>query len=106
MKYKGYVGAVTYDEEAGVLHGEVIGTRDVITFQARSVDGIEKAFRGSVNDYLAFCKDRGEKPDKPCSGKLSLRLGPTLHRMALIRSRAAKKSLNTWIVRQVEKAVQ
>ena len=63
MNYKGYTAVVDLDEEAGILHGEVVGTRDVITFQARSVDELEQAFRDSVDDYLAFCKERDEPPD-------------------------------------------
>jgi predicted HicB family RNase H-like nuclease len=104
MKYKGYTAVVELDEEAGILHGEVVGTRDVITFQARSVDELEQAFRDSVNDYLTFCKERDESPEKPFSGKLSLRLGPELHRAALIQSKKEKKSLNNWIIYHVRKA--
>lgn len=32
-QYKGYVARVEFDDEANVFHGEVINTRDVITFQ-------------------------------------------------------------------------
>ena len=39
MTYKGYQSKVELDEEAGVFHGEVINTRDVITFQGTSVEG-------------------------------------------------------------------
>ena len=35
MKYKGYVGKVEFDDEAGIFHGEVLDTRDVITFQGK-----------------------------------------------------------------------
>ena len=65
MEYKGYMGKVEFDEDAGVLHGEVLGIRDVVTFQGESVQEIERAFRESVDDYLAFCTERGEEPDKP-----------------------------------------
>ena len=33
MQYKGYTGKVEFDSEADIFHGEVIGLRDVITFQ-------------------------------------------------------------------------
>jgi predicted HicB family RNase H-like nuclease len=56
LKYKGYTGRVEYDDEAKIFHGEILDTKDVITFQGTSVDEIEKAFRGSVDDYLAFCQ--------------------------------------------------
>ena len=62
LKYKAYIGHVKYDEEAEIFHGEVINTRDVITFQGDSVKGIKKAFKESVDDYLDFCKERGEEP--------------------------------------------
>jgi predicted HicB family RNase H-like nuclease len=63
--YKGYVGKVAVDLEAGILHGEVANTRDVITFQASSVDNLKRAFEESIDDYLDFCKERSEEPEKP-----------------------------------------
>jgi predicted HicB family RNase H-like nuclease len=68
MEYKGYIGQVAFDDEASIFHGKVINTRDVITFQGKSVAELKKAFRDSVDDYLAFCSERGEEPDKPFSG--------------------------------------
>ena len=38
LSYKGYSGQINYDDEAKTFHGEVIDTRDVITFQEKSVD--------------------------------------------------------------------
>jgi len=54
MKYKGYIGLVDYDDDAKIFHGEIIGIKDVITFQGDSVKEIEKAFKDSVDDYLSF----------------------------------------------------
>lgn len=67
MEYKGYIGHVEFDDEADILHGEVINIRDVVTFQATSVKEVHKAFRESVDDYLEFCLSRDESPDKPFS---------------------------------------
>ena len=64
LKYKGYTGHVEFDDESGIFHGEVLDLRDVITFQGRSVEEIEQAFRDSIDDYLDFCQARGEEPDK------------------------------------------
>ena len=57
MKYKGYDGSIAYDDEAEIFHGEVINTKDVITFQGKSVKELKKAFKESIDDYLAFCED-------------------------------------------------
>ena len=97
MTYKGYQASVTFDEEAGLFHGEVINTRDVITFQGRSVRELNKALRESVDDYLNFCKERGEDSEKPFSGKLLIRLDPALHRALVIRAKQGHKSLNSLI---------
>lgn len=98
MNYKGYEGVVQFDEDAKIFHGDVIGIKDVITFQGRSVDELEQAFKDSVDDYLAWCEERGEKPEKTFSGNLRLRISPELH--ALLAREAQKKdtSLNQLIV--------
>ena len=65
MQYKGYIGKVEFDPDAKILHGEVIGIRDVVTFQGGSVKEVEKAFRDSVDDYLIFCKGPDEHASIP-----------------------------------------
>ena len=92
MKYKGYVGQVVYDEDAKIFHGEVIGLKDIITFQGESVKELELAFHDSINDYLEFCLKRGEKPEKTFSGNIRLRMDPKLH--AMIAQEAARKGLS------------
>jgi predicted HicB family RNase H-like nuclease len=104
LKYKGYTGHVEFDDESGVLHGEVLDLRDVITFQGKSTEEIEQAFRDSIDDYLEFCQERGEEPDKPLSGRLMVRLPPYLHRRVYVTARREGKSLNQWITEKLEKA--
>ena len=98
LSYHGYTGRVEYDGEAGLFHGEVLDLRDVITFQGRSVDEIETAFRASIDDYLAFCAERGEEPDKPFSGRFMLRLPKDLHREVYVEAQREGKSLNQFVV--------
>ena len=65
IEYKGYRGEASFDDEAGIFHGEVIGTRDVITFQGQSAVEVESAFRDSIDEYLKFCAERGRPPNPP-----------------------------------------
>lgn len=97
MEYKGYIGKVEIDEEAGVLSGEVVNVRDVITFEGLNVEEVQKAFRESVDDYLDFCAQRGESPEKPFSGRFIVRIPADLHRKAYTRAKIEDKSLNGWI---------
>ncbi len=103
LKYKGYTGHVEFDDESGIFHGEVLDLRDVITFQGKTVEEIEKAFRDSIDDYLEFCKERNEKADKPFSGRLMVRLPPRLHRKVFITARQEGKRLNQWIAEKLDK---
>jgi predicted HicB family RNase H-like nuclease len=105
LNYKGYTGRVEYDSDAKLFHGEVLDLSDVITFQGKSVDEIERAFRESIDDYLDFCKSRGESPEKPYSGKFVLRVSPILHRRLHLKAAENGKSLNAWLVEQLEKSM-
>jgi predicted HicB family RNase H-like nuclease len=97
MEYKGYFAKVEFDDEANIFHGEVINLRDVITFQGKTVKELRKAFKDSVDDYLEFCVERGEDPEKPYSGKFMVRVEPELHKTIAIRVRKDGKSLNAWV---------
>mgnify|MGYP001275767770 CR=1 FL=1 len=105
MDYKGYVAVVNYDDEAKIFSGEVINTRDVITFQGESVSELEKAFQDSVDDYLEFCLSRNEQPDKPFSGKFILRIPTQLHRDLYLLSARKNVSLNKLIIDELNKVV-
>jgi len=106
MTYKDYHGTVTYDDEAEIFHGEVMDLRDVVTFQGRSVEELKIAFRESVDDYLEFCQERGEEPDKPYSGKFVLRVDPQLHRQLSLLSSTEGTSLNRWVVDRLSNIVE
>lgn len=104
LDYKGYKGHVEFDPAARIFHGEVLNTRDVITFQGTSVAELEQALRESVDDYLEFCAERGEEPDKPFTGRLMVRLAPELHRELYVEARGEGKSLNQLIAERLQKA--
>jgi predicted HicB family RNase H-like nuclease len=103
MTYKGYQARVEMDEKAGLFHGEVINTRDVITFQGRTVPQLKKAFAGSVDDYLEFCAARGEEPEKPFSGKFLVRVSPAMHREIMAEARQQGKSLNAYVSEKLQR---
>ena len=103
MTYKGYQARVEMDEEAGLFHGEVINTRDVITFQGRTVRQLKKAFADSVDDYLEFCAARGEEPEKPFSGKFLVRVSPEMHREIMAEARQQGKSLNAYVSEKLQR---
>jgi len=105
MEYKGYTARVEFDDDANAFHGEVVNLRDIITFEGESVEELRQAFADSVDDYLDFCAERDEKPEKPFSGKLALRIEPELHGQIYLLARRANKSLNRWIAEALAETV-
>ncbi len=95
--YKGYFGKAEFDPAANLFHGEVVGVRDVVTFQGRNPAKLKQAFCDSVDDYLAFCKSRNEAPEKPFSGKFLMRVEPEMHRQLAALAEVSQKSLNQLI---------
>lgn len=106
MHYKGYEALVEFDEEAELFHGEVINLRDVITFQGTSAAELKLALAESIEDYLDFCRERGEEPEKPFSGQFMVRTEPSLHKEITLAARKAGMSLNKWVSLALEKALR
>lgn len=97
MQYKGYLARVEFDDEANIFHGEVVNIRDVITFQGKAVEELHKAFEDSVEDYLAFCTERGEEPNRPFSGRFTIQLTPEEHRRVILAAEKAGKNVEVWV---------
>lgn len=103
MTHDGYVAAIEYDEEADLFHGEVVNTRDVLTFQGRTVDELKTAFADTVTDYLEWCRERGKEPERPFSGHFTVRVAPDLHRRAAAAAARRGKSLNRFVAEVLER---
>lgn len=106
MEHKGYFGRVEFDDDEGLLHGEILGIRDVVTFQGESVDEVRQAFKDSVDEYLAWCAELGRAPERPCSGRFVVRVEPDLHRRLVAVAQAKGKSLNALVAKTLEDAVE
>jgi predicted HicB family RNase H-like nuclease len=82
LQYKGYDGSVEYSAEDRLLHGRILGIRDMVVYGGASIREIEKNFRGAVDEYLAFCKAGGKTPDVPFKGSFNVRIPQELHQRA------------------------
>jgi len=105
MQYKGYEAIVEFDADAGLFHGELVGLRDVVTFEGHSVDELKAALADSVDDYLDFCASRGEAPERPFSGRFVVRTEPDLHRAAAVAAKRDGVSLNKWVAKALQQAL-
>ena len=105
IEYKGYVGIFEFDEELGQFHGYVVNTQDVISFYGSSVEELKAELKTSVEEYLAYCAEKGRDPEKPFSGNLSVRTSPEIHRRIAIQAARRRVSMNSLVESILEKAV-
>lgn len=96
MTYKGYAARVEYDAEDHIFVGHLAGVRDTVGFHGTSVRELEKAFHEAVEDYFAACRELKQKPERPASGRMLLRIPPELHARAIRSAELAGQSLNQW----------
>ncbi len=104
MKYKGYFAKVEFDAEDRIFVGHIIGIRDVVGFHGESVEELEQSFKEAVDDYLDACKKLDQKPNKPYSGNLMLRVPAEVHATVATAAKADGKSINQWAASVLESA--
>lgn len=104
MTYKGYSARIDYDDEDGILFGQIAGIHDGVGFHADSVEDLRAAFNEAVDDYLETCAKIGKEPQKPYSGRMMFRVNPDVHRKAAIAAELSGKSLNQWAEEALAKA--
>jgi len=106
MTYKRYPARIEYDDKDKIFTGKLAGMRDIVTFHGESVAELEAAFHEAVDDYLAACEQLGQKPEKPASGNLMLRIPPEVHQAVLTAAQAAGSSLNQWATKVLAEAAR
>ena len=104
MNYKGYFAKVEFDAEDRIFIGHIIGIRDVVGFHGESVEELERSFREAVDNYLEACKKLDQKPNKPYSGNLMLRIPAEVHAAVAAAAEADGKSINQWATTILESA--
>jgi predicted HicB family RNase H-like nuclease len=97
MEYKGYCGSAEVSVEDGCLSGRVQFIADLVAYAGETFAELERNFRDAVDGYLAFCEEKGREPAKACSGSFNVRIGPDLHRAAVVAAGKEGKSLNEFV---------
>lgn len=105
MTYRGYSAKVEYDDECGMLRGEIMDINDQIVFNADSVNSLRAAFRDAVDDYLEHCLEIGRVPEKPYSGKFSVRISQDLHRRVARFASLNNVSINCVVTEALEEKI-
>jgi predicted HicB family RNase H-like nuclease len=102
LTHEGYDGSVEYSAEDRILHGRILGIRDMVTFEGTDIASLERNFAAAVNEYLSFCKEQGKEPAQPFSGTFNVRTGVELHRRAALYAEAHSEKLNNVVKQALE----
>lgn len=105
IQYKGYYGSVHFDDEDIIFYGKVEFIRALISYEATDAKGLKKAFEESVDDYLATCHKKNITPEMPFKGSLNVRLGADLHRRVAILAEQRHMSINKFITKALNQAI-
>lgn len=57
MAYKGFESTPKHDEGEGVFYGLVDDVDGLCEYESETAEGIEKAFRDAVDDYIDACRE-------------------------------------------------
>jgi predicted HicB family RNase H-like nuclease len=106
MEYKGYTSIINYSSEDECFVGHLAGISDIVGFHGDSVEELRAAFKEAVDFYLESCVKSGHKPNKPYSGRVTLRLPPGLHARLAVQAETNGSSLNNWLVKALDNAAQ
>ena len=105
LTYKGFTARIEFDSDDNIFFGRVLGVSDIIGFHGETVSALTADFHNAIDHYLEVCRQRGEKPKKPYSGKLTLRISPDVHADIAAAAAHNGKSINKWVVETLEQAI-
>lgn len=96
MTYRGYTAHMDFDPDDKIIVGRVLDIDDIISFHGTSVVEFEQAFQSAVDGYIHACEQLNQRADKPASGRLMLRVNPSVHAQVVKASAKSGQSLNKW----------
>ena len=99
MHYKGYEGTAEVDLARRVCRGRILFIDDLVTYESRTPDRLQREFEAAVDDYIETCVEVGKEPQRPFKGLFNVRVPPALHRAAVLRATREGVALNEVVVK-------
>src|ERR1035437_7881981 len=94
LQYKGYDGSVLYSAEDRLLHGRILGIRDMVSFEGTDVKSLEKNFKVAADEAFSFCEPEGRTQDAPFKASFSVGRTQNLHQRAALYAEVHDLKLN------------
>ena len=107
LKYKGFIGSIEAELNDNMLYGKVLGLDKgtLITYEGKTLEELKEDFINAVEDYIAFCKEKGLPLHKSYTGSFNIRIPSELHAKAAAKAQAEGVSLNAFVIESIYRAV-
>ena len=102
LSFNGYEGSAELDMDRRVCRGKILFIDDLVTYEAKSPDDLQKEFEDAVMDYIETCAQVGKTPQKSFSGQFNVRIAPGMHQAAARRAKRETVSLNEIVARSMD----
>ena len=102
LHYKDYEGSIEPSIEDRCLHGKILFVDDLVSYEGKTIEELEAAFRESVDEYLIFCAEMGKAPEKPYKGVFNVRVRPETHKALVTRAYHLQQTLNEFVCKALE----
>jgi predicted HicB family RNase H-like nuclease len=103
MSYKGYYGSVHYNDVDYIFHGKIEFVQSLVSYEGTDVEGLRKAFKEAVDDYLELCEQEGIEAERSFKGSFNVRIGCELHRRAALLAKEKGINLNKVVTEALER---
>ena len=105
MRYKDYYATINYEDATSTFYGQIEDIDDLVSFESDTVQGLKSEFKNAIEEYLEVCKEHGKEPNKPYKGSFNVRVGPELHKRAVMMARINNMSLNQFVESAIKEKV-
>lgn len=107
LKYKGFIGSIEAELDSDTLYGKVLGLDKgtLVTYEGNTLAELKEDFINAVEDYIAFCKEKGLPLHKSYTGSFNIRIPIELHAKAAAKAQQEGISLNAFVKESLMQAV-
>jgi predicted HicB family RNase H-like nuclease len=107
LKYKGFIGSIEAELDSNTLYGKVLGLDKgtLVTYEGKTLAELKEDFINAVEDYIAFCKEKGLPLHKSYTGSFNIRIPIELHAKAAAKAQEEGISLNAFVKESLMQAV-
>ena len=89
-----------------VLHGKVVEADDIVADEVADIQELKREIQHYLQEYLVLFEGKRRSRERPCSGRIPIRVRRGLHRKMVKLAEAEGTTVNALIAACLEEAAQ